>query len=111
MAKDYTDTFLDDLEKEKIQQFYDDEIMREAVRKVLLAGLYENGVLKKGKKAQPLFNFALGFVSNRGELSNEQVGAQLRSAWEGINALELAFSNLAKYKREEPQVKVKNPAR
>ncbi len=112
MKRDFLDEFLNDAEKSAVQQFYDNELMREAVRKVLLFGVYNNGVLKKGKPANPLLNFALGFVSNRPEFDNETIGAKLRASWEGINFLEIAFSNMAKYKKEEEKVvDNKNPAR
>lgn len=112
MKYDLLNDILDDNEKAAIQIFYDNEVMREAVRKVLLAGVYYNGTLKKGVKPNPLTNFALGFVSNRGELPDEQLGAQLRSCWEGLNTLEVAFSTMAQFKKEEePPKKVVNKAR
>lgn len=113
MKKNELDKILDDQEKLAIQMFYDNTIQREAVKKVLLFGIYNNGVLRKGKPADPLLNFALGLVSNLGsQIKNEELGAQLRAAWEGINLLELGFSNLAIYKKEKEQmVDKQNPAR
>lgn len=102
----------DDLEKSKVQAFLEDPVMSEAVKKALLCGIYYNGTLKKGKKANPLNNFTLGLVSNKPDLSNEQIGSQLRAMWEGINALELGFSNLALFKEtKKPILSPLNKAR
>jgi hypothetical protein len=110
--KDYIDGFLDDQEREYLRQFYENEVMREALRKVLLAGIYQNGTLRKGKAGNPLFNGAFGLVSNKGEFSNEQLGADIRAAWEGVSALENAFNQISKYVPEkEPERPTKNPAR
>lgn len=99
-TKDSLDLFLSDVEKELIGSFVENQELREAVRKVLLFGVYNNGTLKKGKKPDPTLNFALGLVSNAEELhlDNEKLGAQLRACWEAIKFIELAWSNLEKYK-------------
>lgn len=111
-SKDILDNFLSDLEKTKIQLFIEDEVQAEAVRKVLLFSLYNNGVLKKGEKANPLVNFALGLVANRPDFTDEQLGRDLRASWNGINALEIGFSNLARYRKDDlEKVDVKNEAR
>src|SRR3990167_8331136 len=108
MAKnfDLLDEILDDQERLAIQMFYDNVVQREAVRKVLLAGVYQNGTLKKGKPANPLNNFTLGLIANKVELklTNEQIGEHLAAQWEGMSIVELAFSNLAKFQRDEPKV-------
>lgn len=107
---DLFDSFLDEAEREAVKRFYADELTREAVRKVLLAGVYQNGTLKKGKKADPLMNFALGYVSKE-DLTYEEIGKYLTASWEGIKRIEQAFSNMAKY-QDYPDLKVGlNPAR
>jgi hypothetical protein len=101
VPKDYIDSFLDDNERNKLTQFWDDEVMREAVRKVLLAGLYQNGTLREKSKPNPLYNGAFSLVANEGrKVSNEQIGEDLRTLWQGLNALEHAFSNISKYETE-----------
>lgn len=105
------DDILTDAEKLAIKQFYDNELMRESVKKVLLAGIYYNGTLRRGEPANPLVNFAIGLAFAQPQLTNEEIGADLRASIAGINALELAFSNLAVYKTEKTeQNKVENPA-
>lgn len=99
-TKDYIKNVLTDIEKDKLKQFQDDDVMREAVKKIILTGVYSNGILKKGESADPLRNFALGFVSNQGHLDNAIIGQQLRAGWEAINMLEVGFSNIADFKTE-----------
>lgn len=109
---DYTKSILSEVEIDAIIAFNQNPILREAVRKVILMGVYSNGVMKKGNPADPLRNFALGLVSHRGEHTNEQLGASLAAMWEGVNMLELGFDQLARIKKEEPKKgKGENPAR
>jgi hypothetical protein len=84
--------FLTDIEVVKIEAFCADEVMVEAVKKVLLQHMYSQGVITKGQKHNPLKNRALVLVG--GDVSNEELGSQLRSLWEGVNALETGFSEL-----------------
>lgn len=103
---------LNDLEKAAVQMFYEHETMREAVKKVLLRQIYDCGTLKPGKPADPLKNIALVFVSREPNATDEQVGRKLRAIYEGINAIEVGFGELANYKKEEDKPKPKeNPAR
>ena len=96
---------LTDVEKEKIIVFNQDEKMVEAVRKVMLASIYNNGTLRKGHKAEPLKNGALGlaFLALNGQAiaSNEQLGEDLRAYAQGVNLLEGGFKELEKITKEE----------
>ena len=97
-GKEFLNSILDEQEQTYIKEFCQNERMVEAIRKVMLAGLYEQGVLKKHKKADSLSNIALALVANRGDISNEQLGEDLRAFWQGLNYLELAFENIKAYK-------------
>ncbi len=102
--------FLNDLEKAAVEAFNNNEVTREAVRKVILHGVHTQGVLKSGVKHDPKHNWALAYAT-RDELSNEQIGADLRATAQGIVFVERAFNDLSKIKKaEEPKVK-KNVAR
>ena len=68
---------LKDVEKAQVERFYNNEVMREAVKKVLLAGVYQSGTLKEGKPADPTRNAAFSLVSNVPGISNDQLGADL----------------------------------
>lgn len=91
--------YLSDIEKQKISAFIKDKVMSEAVRKVLLAGIYYNGTLVKDEPANPAHNFALqlGFQSDvQGVvLSDEQIGADVRAQVKGIRLLEGGFLELS----------------
>lgn len=103
---------LNDLEKVAVQQFYEHETMREAVKKVLLRQVYDSGTLKPGEPADPLKNLALVFVSQFPGATDEQLGRKTRAIYEGINAIEVGFGELASYKQVEEQPKPKvNKAR
>ena len=89
--------FLTDLEIAKIEAFNKDEVLVQAVKKVLLQHIYSQGVITKGNKHNPLKNRALVLVG--GDVSNEELGSQLRSLWEGVSAIESGFSELESIKQ------------
>lgn len=93
--------FLSDTEKNAIESFYANETQREAVKKVLLMGIYQNGVMKAGAKHNPQMNWALSLAwDTDGSASNtENVGSSLRIIAEGIKSVEVAFQELAKFKK------------
>ncbi len=88
--------------------------MREAVRKVLLAGIYNQGVLKPGYPAEVASNFALALVFNnaKGEISNELLGQDLKASAMGIRLVDTAFKRMAGMLPEDSEKKkVINQAR
>ena len=101
--------YLTDEEISKIQSFNQDTILVEAIRKVMLASIYTNGRLRKGKKSNPLTNAALGLASlafnARAIVSDEQLGQDLRGLTAGIQLLEQGFKQLEKIKlkKDKPQ--------
>ena len=106
--------YLSDIEKEKINQFLSDSAMCEAVRKVLLSGVYSDGVMVPGKPADPLKNFILGAFSNATSqlLSFEEKGRKIDTIMNAISLVESGFKELEKMKKiESPLQDVKNPAR
>lgn len=105
--------FLSQEEKLLIESFFKNEKMREAVRKVLCMGIHQNGVMKAGVTYNPQLNWALSLAwTTEGKLEdNEKIGSSLRSISEGLKFVELAFQELAKFKKEEKPEKKANPAR
>jgi len=97
---------LTDLEKAKVVAFCADEVMSGAVKKILLAGIYSHGVIEKGLVHNPLQNGAFSLVSlaPTNPIPNEEIGAQLRAQWAGLNALENAFNVLESVKLESETV-------
>ena len=103
---------MSELEKDAIVQFSRSPIMVEAVRKVLLAGLYSNGTMRPGASSEPTRNMAFSLVANAEvEYSNEQVGADLRALWAGINALEAGFNEIKRLAKVEQPPEPKEPNR
>lgn len=93
---------LTDQEIDKLAAFNQDEVMFEAVRKVILAAIYSNGTLRKGIEANPLQNAALALVSQAdSNITNEKIGADLRAFWEGVKALEMGLSKIQEYKHKD----------
>ncbi len=112
IGKEYLDSILDEQEQTYLVNFVDNEEMVQTVKKVLTAGLYEQGVLKKGRKADLLSNAALTLVCQGKDVSNEQIGADLRGFWEGLRIIEGAFDDMLKYKTiEQPKADLENKAR
>ena len=97
---------LSDIEIVKIETFCADEVMFEAVRKVLLAGLYTHGVLVADKKPNPLVNgaFSLVALSMNNPIPDEQIGQQLKAQWAGLNALENAVKELKNIKSKKEEI-------
>lgn len=85
---------LNEIEVEEIKKFVANKTQFEAVRKVLLKGIYFNGVIKPGEKHLPNMNFALSLAYAKSEVSNEELGADLRACAEGIRTVETGFSRL-----------------
>jgi hypothetical protein len=94
--------YLSELEVEKIEKFCEDEVMFEAVKKVLLEHIYTQGVMEKGKSHNPLKNraFSLVQLATENPIPDEQLGAHIRGIWEGVNALEHGYEELGKIKRK-----------
>ncbi len=88
--------YLNDLEVAKVEAFCADDVMFEAVKKVLLQSIYSQGTLKEGEPGTPLKNRALVLVS--GDYDDAALGGRLRALWEGVNALESGFTELNTYK-------------
>lgn len=96
--------YLTDLEVAKIEAFCSDKDMYEAVKKVLLQHIYEQGVLKQGIAHNPLKNraFALAQHATENPMTDEILGQHVRGLWEGVNALESGYGELQNIKTEKP---------
>jgi hypothetical protein len=89
-----------DLEVSKIEQFCADTEMFNAVKKVLLAGIYTHGTVQRGFTPDPLKNGALSLASlaTANPIPDEVLGAHIRGVWEGLNALQNALQNIRNIK-------------
>lgn len=99
--------FLSKVEQDKIALFNQDVVLFEAIKKVILKGVYSQGKLEKDKPANPMLNAALGLVAQTqmdGKITNEQLGADLRAYFEGAKMVEMGFEQLSKIKNKEEVV-------
>ena len=108
--------FLSEIERTKIEIFNQDTILVNAIRKVLLKSIYDNGTLRKDVPPDPTRNAALALaalaIKGNGVVSNSDLGEDLRGLMQGISLLENGLSQLAKItskKEDKPENKA-NPA-
>jgi hypothetical protein len=88
-----------------IEAFCKNKEMYDAVKKVILAGIYSHGTIQAGEKPDPLRNAAFGLaaLSTNNPIPDEIMGQHIRGMWAGVNALENAFIELSniKLKKED----------
>lgn len=109
---DYIKGILDDREKSLLKDAAKNETLMEAIKKVVLAAVYNNGTLKPGEAANPLRNFMLASSTRRDEMTNEQIGAQTRAIRDALEVVEIGFAYVDNFKYNEPKVENKpNKAR
>lgn len=101
-----TQDFLTDIEIAKIEAFCSDETMFEAVKKVVLAGIYSQGTIKLGGIFNPMINgaFNLASLAIKNPIPDEQLGQHIRSMWAGVSMMEAGFGALSGIKSEEKSV-------
>ena len=95
---------LNDLEVAKIEAFCKDEAMFEAVKKVLFSAIYSDGVVKKGKKLNQknaAFSLIANAYSEGKDITNDELGEQLRAKFEGVHTILNGFDQLKSIKKEE----------
>lgn len=103
--------FLSEAEKGKITQFLADDMMREAVKKVLLFSIYNAETLKEGEPAAMDKHWVYGITSLT-HVSDEQIGRLLRVKVDACSLLEEGYKSLAEYKQfPKQEKKVLNTAR
>ena len=102
---------LTELEKDKLAFIAGDEVMFEAVKKVVLSSVYFDGTLNKKGIPDPQKNFCLALASRPGA-KNEELGAELRASLAGVQLLEKGFQDLEGFRKIEEKTKnTKNLAR
>lgn len=103
---------LSDHEKQSIEAFCNNKVMYNAVKKVILSGIYEQGTLKKDEEPNPLENaaFHLASLSVQNPILDEILGQHIRGMFAGINSLEIGFKKLESFKQVKKGKPEKNPA-
>lgn len=96
---------LNELEVTKIEQFCADKDMYNAVRKVLLQGIYTHGTVSKENTPDPLINgaFSLASLAQENPIPDAELGAHIRAMWAGVNAMHNAFQTLQSIKSDKPE--------
>lgn len=97
---------LSEIERDKIIQFCADPIMREAVKKYLLAVVYKHGVLEKGKEYNANINWAmqLSWKASDGSgmpRSDEELGQDLRALTKATQLVGSGFKEMEEMKKPE----------
>ena len=90
--------YLSAKEKNEIEKFVKNKAQFEAVRKVLLAGIYYNGVIVPDEPHDPSMNFALTqaftAIIHGHPISNADIGENVRAQAAGIRLIETGFKKL-----------------
>ena len=96
--------YLSEQEKQELKNFIANPVVLNAIRKVLLAGVYYNGTLEPDKDPEPNMNFAIQAanyaIQNDPKVTNEQLGEGLRANCAAVRLIELGFQELMKLKKE-----------
>ena len=96
---------LNDKEMAEVQKYLANDTLKQSIKKILLYGVYDNGVLKAGEDPKPMMNFAITIDQLNGEvMSDELIGQVLRAKRSAIELIEVGFTELEKL-RKEPEVK------
>lgn len=107
--------FLSDEEVSLIGALIQNQKQLEAVKKVLLSSLYDNGTLKPDIKANPSKNWALGafFTVGSDAIDDAQLGRSIRASAMGISMLESGFKKLSEIgtPKKAETTEETNPAR
>lgn len=106
---------LTELEHTLVEAFFNNETQRDAVKKVLLHGIYKNGVMTAGQKHNANENWVYSLpwkADGQNTVSNEQLGAEVRAIAEALRAIETVFVHeLSKFSKPKPAENKKNQAR
>lgn len=107
---------LSEREEIELRKLAENEITIGAIKKILLYGVYYNGIMEKGKNPNTSQNFAtqaaLFAIQSNPKINNEDLGRELRANVSAIRMLELGFKELEGFKTEDKKtIDKKNQAR
>lgn len=113
--QDLSNEILTEIERDKVIQFCADGIMREAVKKYVLAVLYKQGVIEKGQTHNARVNFALNLAwpaTNPQGMprTDEELGQNLRAMTYAVQLIESGFKEMEEMQKpEEMKEETGNP--
>ncbi len=94
--------YLNEIEINEISKLVENETLLQAIKKVILSGVYFEGTLVAGEPANPDTNFAIGLtfqaIQNFPQIKNEDLGRDIRAKVEAIRFIELGFKEFNKYR-------------
>lgn len=93
--------YLSEHERQEVEKFLENKTLFEAVRKVILSGVYLDGRLEADKPADPLKNFVLAAFTQPGVslLPDQDMGAKMRSIINAVSMVETGFAELEKCRK------------
>ena len=111
MLDELESEILTEVERVKVATFAEDKFLLNAVKKFILAVVYDHGVIVKGKDTKPTKNFALkmafGAIGALGNpslnmpRSDEELGQNIRALASAVQVIETGFTELQEFKRSE----------
>ena len=108
------ENFLSKEEKDALAVFWQNELMREAVRKVLFAGSRYNGIFIEDMPLDPKKNiaFALASQARMNPLINyEMLGRDIATQFEALCVIENAFDKISEFQIQKENKPKSNEAR
>lgn len=101
--------FLSELEQNKLQTLADDEIMLEAIKKILFDGILNQGVQRSNEASLQNRNWVFG-LDQTGTMSDDEFGRAVRVRAEALVLVERSFSEILTLKLREEKQETVNPA-
>lgn len=105
--------YLNEIERAELAKFVGNKTLFEAVRKVILSGVYFDGVMIPGKPADPLRNFVLASFTNANGMMpadmatkpDAEMGAKLRSIIQAVSMIDTGFETFSEFEIKVEQKK------
>lgn len=101
--------FLSELEHDKLQMLADDEVLVEALKKVLFDGILNQGVQRSEDASLQNRNWVFG-IDGTGTMTDDEFGRAVRVRAEALVLVERSFSEMLTLKTREEKQETVNPA-
>lgn len=105
------DETLSDAEKSQLEAFCANPMMVQAIKKILLFTIYNNGTLERGENPNPTMNFILSYALQDPKVDDATIGRDVRVQAAAVRLLEIGFMEIEGYEKVEETKSKDNPAR
>lgn len=95
---EFTDSFLNDVERDALITAANNPTLIHALKKVLLADVYFKGTLRAGIAPDPTRNAAFALAFGNTNTPNEVLGQDIRAQAEAVRLVEGGFTRFEKFK-------------